>query len=709
MKKLFPLICLGLSTLTLPAQASSGTGVMTANVNRETGTQMTFNNNVTYENKQLRFESFGNFDNPITFDVDLTTGKVTAAPGQLALNVRDGDDEDDERINFFYSALQNSKVGISGRLFNNDDNTCDIVLDNWSATAANSNRTWGYLYYNCSVKLPFTIEGLSVTDEQTGSCKIMSTVDGSTKTWNSTATFNAKTKILTISEFGGSGYNPIQFSVRLGESSGWDGYSTAKAGQEAYSDGYVYTGNRQFPTDLVGTLENISNNQCFLFVQVSWFVSKTSSGSVKNSYSNTRVTIDFAIDGLPNYNDTKPEPKLTITDVTRNYADSSTVDYTVKVTSQDISGPITVYYQIIGIEKLELGGQVANGYANFKVTGLVEGEEYTIDIKAESGDTYSNTVRDTFTMPVVRDKDPIEGVWYFDMFSHDYNGNTLPEKRTDEKYDATLENGVVTFTWQLSSGHTIRVADFVGYYDEENGTITFPATPVVAKFNTRTLYQRGMVYNADGSWTIKEITATFNKETQKIYFGENEGLAWYDNDSDISVNSIMVGPIVFYLGYREGGNLPDPPKVKSITIDNVKTEVLSDTSVKYTYDVLAENFEEGAAVTSYYIYYEGSIKPATADWQKATGLSSGFEFTLENLKPGADYTVRFYAECEEVISNEWTETLHVAGNPDSSVSSINGDNGDARYFNLQGIEIAHPERGQLYIRVSNNEINKVIF
>ena len=107
MKKLFPLICLGLSTLTLPAQASSGTGVMTANVNRETGTQMTFNNNVTYENKQLRFESFGNFDNPITFDVDLTTGKVTAAPGQLALNVRDGDDEDDERINFFYSALQN--------------------------------------------------------------------------------------------------------------------------------------------------------------------------------------------------------------------------------------------------------------------------------------------------------------------------------------------------------------------------------------------------------------------------------------------------------------------------------------------------------------------------------------------------------------------------------------------------------------------------
>ncbi|MCH5215035.1 MAG: hypothetical protein J1E97_07560 [Muribaculaceae bacterium] len=45
-------------------------------------------------------------------------------------------------------------------------------------------------------------------------------------------------------------------------------------------------------------------------------------------------------------------------------------------------------------------------------------------------------------------------------------------------------------------------------------------------------------------------------------------------------------------------------------------------------------------------------------------------------------------------------------NPDNAVDSINADNADATYYTLQGVKVAHPDRG-LYIRVSNGKAEKV--
>ena len=104
------------------------------------------------------------------------------------------------------------------------------------------------------------------------------------------------------------------------------------------------------------------------------------------------------------------------------------------------------------------------------------------------------------------------------------------------------------------------------------------------------------------------------------------------------------------------------------------------------------------------------------------------------LKPGTEYTLHLQAESGDLKGENITYTFKTTGenpggedpgenpggedpgeNPggedpgeDSGINSIDNDNSEVRYFNLQGIEIFNPTPGTICIKVNGRKAERII-
>lgn len=123
--------------------------------------------------------------------------------------------------------------------------------------------------------------------------------------------------------------------------------------------------------------------------------------------------------------------------------------------------------------------------------------------------------------------------------------------------------------------------------------------------------------------------------------------------------------------------------------------------------VVATGIDDDASV-DVYVSLPGVIDTPV----KADLVDGVYTYTIENLEPQKRYTAVLFGGvgtlgADDFIKGEEYRVNFVSGDSTEGIGSVTVDNDDARYFNLQGVEVKNPDHG-VYIKVSGNETNKVL-
>lgn len=116
----------------------------------------------------------------------------------------------------------------------------------------------------------------------------------------------------------------------------------------------------------------------------------------------------------------------------------------------------------------------------------------------------------------------------------------------------------------------------------------------------------------------------------------------------------------------------------------------------------AQNVPEDAIIYASYVDFENEI------YEMDEILESPSYYMVTGLQEGKSYnfTVSLFLFQDTTMiaeSNEMNVSFKTSG-----ISSIGSENGNVRYFNLQGVEIAKPEKGEILIKIENGKAYKVI-
>lgn len=150
----------------------------------------------------------------------------------------------------------------------------------------------------------------------------------------------------------------------------------------------------------------------------------------------------------------------------------------------------------------------------------------------------------------------------------------------------------------------------------------------------------------------------------------------------------------------------------NIAIRAPKTEI-DGADVMVTFDAICSGFNADAAsfkamfidnntVTEEYAG-DTIITDATIEDGVVTALLTDLEEGVYNLS-----VILVAYEGEEEIAQSNRIEINVFTIDLSGIESIDADNMSSRYYNLQGVEIANPEKGQILIKVQNGKASKVL-
>lgn len=186
------------------------------------------------------------------------------------------------------------------------------------------------------------------------------------------------------------------------------------------------------------------------------------------------------------------------------------------------------------------------------------------------------------------------------------------------------------------------------------------------------------------------------------------------------------------VNYPTGGNTWKNANMRTrIYFPNVE---VTEPEINFTADspMVNVNFDDNAA--DIYIDFEYKNLPQnatifaivtdnrTGKWvaRKYINLAkyeNTYSFTLDNLDKDVDYdyslVVRIEGALSEVLTNSLPVKLNFSTDPRSFITSginaIEADSEPAVYFNLQGLKVENPRKGELYIKRRGNKVEKVIY
>ena len=262
--------------------------------------------------------------------------------------------------------------------------------------------------------------------------------------------------------------------------------------------------------------------------------------------------------------------------------------------------------------------------------------------------------------------------------------------------------GIATFTDQAigTSGFKVKTWNESGdvYSISETGTI-----PVGTWFQ---LYED--IYDApestiEGAEAGSVYTVQFNVLTNQILVTLNGGGNQGGNQGgttdpepdqpttppagDSSVTWVNLGGPYNGYNYFDDGQQPDAQGIATFTDQAIGTRGFKVKTWNESVDV-------------YYISETGTI-PTGVWFQLYEDIYDAPESTIEGAESNSVYTVKF---------NVLTNQVYVAlkGAPDTNaIESIDAEDAEAVYFNLQGVRVDNPAKG-IYLKVTGNKTEKVI-
>lgn len=429
--------------------------------------------------------------------------------------------------------------------------------------------------------------------------------------------------------------------------------------------------NKQIQVGVNGNAEHKAANEAVFKVEYASFASKTGK-QIKRSADGEAIEYGDAEAGthynIVGYGEEKEnlvellkagEYKITA------YLPKSTASgmiYTVKPTT---------LYATVEADKITLTGVIPSATVDFS-NDPVAGETVTGVFKTTSGMTSSDFI-------VTITPNDSEGSWASAANAEEAEKmyNDMPEG-LPEQYDALKATG------KKVDGIYIPTTGTITEQSDDNGSYVFNAS-----FPCSGKYTITVSSNPEGNYIFdpKEFTITVRPCITLLY-GETPGF---------NIN-----------GY--GFNSKDPQTINYGLTNNEVAWVPEDgQSFAYTPGLyFAESLEIETSFQTKTSDTPSNVDPDGPSLAKRNGKAGyyGAPISLENVTGGS---LDVYATKNGVKSDKFSFTLNMQDNQmPTGVDSIEAaEEGEAEYFNLQGVKVANPEHG-IFIKVQNGKAVKVI-
>ena len=285
----------------------------------------------------------------------------------------------------------------------------------------------------------------------------------------------------------------------------------------------------------------------------------------------------------------------------------------------------------------------------------------------------------------------VEGEWQFNVEDL-YNHTT-----STEKWTATLIDGMLHF-----SGND-NFADFYAEYYSD-GTVLIPGEEMFVGIGGSRNYDLRQIgfsnYSlVDQSYDAKDITGQYDasKGTMTFTTSPREGILWRAYlDGELAGGYDM---LAFVKGTQLSKSESEPALVLNV-------EEITCNPTDFFADVIIPIHTTGlpmdTPITLTYSLDEGEAK--TKEVNAGNNMLS-----FMGLKPGTEYELHLMAESGELKGEDVTYTFKTTGEPQTSgIETVDTDNDDVRYFNLQGIEIFDPTPGTICIKVTGKKAERIV-
>lgn len=401
-------------------------------------------------------------------------------------------------------------------------------------------------------------------------------------------------------------------------------------------------------------------------------------------------------------------------------------------------------YTFSGLEAdKEYTAVIFGGIGTYGTTGFVKGTEYTevfttgaanpeITITFPEG-SYSSSAQSSYyaqitATPVIEAVNAPEYDVYYNLYigATKYRSDVKVEP-TDGKYVITI--GELNFSREYKveawasvgdGAYTSDVASFtittvdapgVNITKAEGSDITETSAVLIVEYETVGL-TGDISYNISISAANAPAVEPVNTSDNKVTFnltGLTPGTLYTYN---VGVTAATATGSMYMANKQVLIETLEPSQ--TITLDGISyTQIPNGASFKVE-TLEAEGFEEG---TQYNVYFqlEGSdAAPAKAVYVK-NGDEEYYEYVFTDLAPKTPYVALIFGGVGEFGSDSFFQgnvyrKNFVCGDADNTAvdSILNGSDSDARYFDMQGVEIKNPAAGNIYIKVEGNKASKVV-
>lgn len=347
-----------------------------------------------------------------------------------------------------------------------------------------------------------------------------------------------------------------------------------------------------------------------------------------------------------------PEPVLTIADLAVSTVNpmgtTATVTATIEAENFAEDAAFNVYYKLDKApyeNYTEMAYIESQGYYSADLSGLTPGTEYTVSVYAKSGDVESEVTTQGFTTPI-----PAPELNDFVVETENVTGTTA---------DIVVTYSVAYATDQTVAGVKYKAADADDWTAVE-GTL------------------KGLTINLTDLERGKEYE--------------------YEIYPTLNGNQAGMQTSVFFT--------TEPPLPEAVLL-SAATEYVGSSSVEFAVKYETAYLPEGSKV--YAIATESETRGET----RVEATESPVTIRVEGLELDTEYNFMIVIEVQDseggIITRSNIDYLTFTTNKTAAVTDIESDMaGGARYFNLQGVEIAKPAPGNIYIRVNGNKAAKVM-
>ncbi len=328
---------------------------------------------------------------------------------------------------------------------------------------------------------------------------------------------------------------------------------------------------------------------------------------------------------------------------------------------------------------------------------------YTPDLggKKESGLSFNEEsavliMDEDFTAPVLSNPNNLPIVW----------------SSSDEKVATVDAQGKIT---AVGGGNTLIVATTEGNDSYAAGNARYELSVIPVATNLKQMLE--VAPNIGDRVKVNfRATVTFAKQnTAYVIDPENNGGCFYDQRNDGST-SMSASPTIYQIGQEiaAGWIATNGTINESVVWNGLPQDEEEPVIVKVKYPIVQSVTPADAdrvVILENVTFAEGPTSRDKLYGTTEDGKSYEFQNTYDIMGPkeAGKYDVTVVVRYAVVGTTVyfWLAPINFVEGGTSAVATIDADSTEARYFNLEGVEVINPENG-IYVKVAGGKASKVI-